>query len=107
MDTQTIIDVWMEVGAVGAIALFFGFLLTNLIKSQSAQSKALDEIAIHQAKQEETIENLEGILLKLLTRFDKSDDKLDRKIDYLKRSIQEIDNQVSRIDGALSRNGRN
>ena len=107
MDTETLINVWTEIGAMGTLALLFGFMITNIIRSQNAQNETLDKLEVDQAKLEETQNNVEGILLKLLARMDKSDDKLDRKIDDLKRSLSDIDNQVSRIEGSLSRlNGR-
>ena len=107
MDTQTMLEAWGELGAMGVLALLFGFMITNLIKSQGAQNEALDKIAVDQAKLEETQNNVEGILLKLLGRMDKSDDKLDRKVDDLKRSLSDIDNDLSEVKGSVSRiNGR-
>ena len=107
MDTGTLIEAWGELGAIGCIALFLGFMITNLIKSQAVQNESLDKIAVDQAKAEETTSNVESILLKLLQRLDKSDDKLDRKFDNITKEINDLDNQVSEIKGVISRlNGK-
>ena len=50
---------------------------------------------------------MEGMIIKLIARWNQSDDKLDRKFDAMTASINDLDNQVSRIDGSLSRiNGK-
>ena len=107
MDTQTMLEAWGELGVIGVMALLFGFMITNIIKSQNTQNESLDKMAVDQAKSSETVDNVEGILLKLLQRMDKSDDKLDRKVDDLKRSLSDIDNDLSEVKGSVSRiNGR-
>jgi len=78
-------------------------MITNLIKSQAVQNESLDKIAVDQAKAEETTSNVESILLKLLQRLDKSDDKLDRKIDTLRQDLSRIDNDLSEVKGSISR----
>ena len=107
MDPQMMIDAWSELGVIGVLSLLFGFLITNIIKSQNKQNEILDNLAINQAKAEETVNNVESILLKLLMRMDKSDDKLDRKVDDLRRDLSSIDGDLSEVKGAISRiNGR-
>ena len=107
MDTTTLIEAWGELGVIGIMALLFGFMITNIIKSQSQQNESLDKMAVDQAKAAETANNVEGILLKLLQRMDKSDDKLDRKVDDLRRDLSNIDNDLSEVKGSVSRiNGR-
>ena len=57
--------------------------------------------------QSETLENMEGMIIKLIARWNQSDDKLDRKFDAMTKEINDLDNQCSRIEGSLSRiNGR-
>ena len=108
MDTATLLESWGTLGATGVISLMFAYMVGNLMKSQAAQNESLDKLSIDQAKAEETVENVEGILLKLLSRLDKSDERLDRKVDDIKRELSDIDNQLSEVRGNLARiNGRN
>ena len=107
MDTSTILEAWGELGAMGIMALLFGFMITNVIKSQHSQNESLDKMAVDQAKAAESVDNVESILLKLLIRLDKSDDKLDRKVDDLRNDLKNIDNDLSEVKGSISRiNGR-
>ena len=46
-------------------------------------------------------------IIKLIGRWNQSDDKLDRKFDALTKEINDLDNQVSELKGSMSRiNGR-
>ena len=67
----------------------------------------LEDLKTENRGQSETLENMEGMIIKLIGRWNQSDDKLDRKFDALTKEINDLDNQVSRIDGSLSRiNGK-
>ena len=50
---------------------------------------------------------MEGMIIKLIARWNQSDDKLDRKFDAITKEINDADNQLSEIKGSLSRvNGK-
>jgi len=50
---------------------------------------------------------MEGMVIKLINRWNQSDDKLDRKFDSITKEINDLDNQVSEIKGIISRlNGK-
>tara|TARA_R100001594_G_C4048889_1_gene264649 strand:+ start:1786 stop:2112 length:327 start_codon:yes stop_codon:yes gene_type:complete len=107
VDTTTLIESYAELGVIGVCMLLFGFMITNLIKSNAMQQEALENLKIENKGQSETLENLESITLKLITRWGTSDDKLDRKFDALTKEINDLDNQVSELKGSMSRiNGR-
>ena len=76
-------------------------------KRGSAQADALQDLKTENRGQSETLENMEGMIIKLINRWNQSDDKLDRKFDSLNKEINDLDNQVSEIKGSLSRvNGK-
>jgi len=107
MDTTTLLEAYGTLGATGMISLLFGFMITNLIKSQASQQETLEDLKVENRGQSETLENLESITLKLITRWNTSDDKLDRKFDAITKEINDLDNQVSELKGSMSRiNGR-
>ena len=73
----------------------------------AAALETLKELEVENKGQSETLENMEGIVLKLIDRWNKSDEKLDRKFDDLNRNINDLDSQISRVEGSLSRiNGK-
>ena len=71
------------------------------------QGNAIEELKIENKGQSETLENMEGMVIKLIDRWNKSDEKLDRKFDDLTKEVNDLDNQVSEIKGIISRlNGK-
>lgn len=105
------IELYGEYGALGLICALFVYFIINLIKSQGAQSKVLEHIKVENAKQTETIDNLESILLKLLTRIDRDGDRQkserDRRHEDMIGEISDIRSGISEIKGAVARiNGK-
>ena len=99
--------VYGEAGMIGVVGVMFIYLVVSLSKKSEAQQQALENLKIENKGQSETLENMEGMVIKLIGRGNQSDDKLDRKFDALTKEINDLDNQVSRIEGSVSRiNGR-
>ena len=99
--------VYGEAGMIGVVGAMFVYLVISMSNKSSRQAKALQDLQVENKGQSETLENTEGMIIKLINRWNQSDDKLDRKFDAMTSSINDLDNQVSRIDGSLSRiNGK-
>lgn len=101
----------MEIYAEGGMIAVCGFLLVYMIvsmqKRMSDQQSALKELEVENRGQSETIENVESILLKVLTRLDKTDDRIATRFDNLIKETNDMDNQLSEIKGVISRlNGK-
>jgi len=107
---QEVVDfmaIYGEAGMIGVVGVMFVYLVMSLSKKSEAQQQALEKLKVENRGQSETLENMEGMIIKLIGRWNQSDDKLDRKFDAMTKSINDLDNQVSRIDGSLSRiNGK-
>tara|TARA_R100001082_G_scaffold86753_2_gene53305 strand:- start:38 stop:358 length:321 start_codon:yes stop_codon:yes gene_type:complete len=99
--------VYSEAGMIGIVGAMFVYLVMSLSKKSEAQQEALENLKIENKGQSETLENMEGMIIKLIGRWNTSDDKLDRKFDALTKEINDLDNQVSEVKGSMSRiNGR-
>ena len=99
--------VYGEAGMIGVVGAMFVYLVISLSNKSAKQQEVLKELEVENKGQSETLENMEGMIIKLINRWNQSDDKLDRKFDALTKEINDLDNQVSRIDGSLSRiNGK-
>ena len=97
-----------EAGMIGVVGAMFVYLVVSLSNKSAKQQETLEDLKIENKGQSETLENMEGMIIKLINRWNQSDDKLDRKFDAMTKEINDLDNQVSRIDGSLSRiNGKN
>jgi predicted RNase H-like nuclease (RuvC/YqgF family) len=99
--------IYSEAGMIGVVGAMFVFMVYSMNKRGNEQAEALQDLKIENKGQSETLENMEGMVIKLINRWNQSDDKLDRKFDDLNREINDLDNQVSEIKGSLSRvNGK-
>ena len=101
------IALYGEAGMIGVVGAMFVYLVKSMSNNSAKQQEELEALKVENRGQSETLENMEGMIIKLINRWNQSDDKLDRKFDAMTASINDLDNQVSRIDGSLSRiNGK-
>ena len=99
--------IYGEAGMIGVVGAMFVYLVISLSNKSSKQQEVLENLKVENKGQSETLENMEGMIIKLIQRWNASDDKLDRKFDALTKEINDLDNQVSEVKGSLSRvNGR-
>tara|TARA_B110001454_G_C12670425_1_gene413495 strand:+ start:852 stop:1169 length:318 start_codon:yes stop_codon:yes gene_type:complete len=99
--------IYSEAGMIGVVGAMFMFMVYSMNKRGNEQAEALQNLKVENKGQSETLENMEGMVIKLIARWNQSDDKLDRKFDALNKEINDLDNQVSEIKGSLSRiNGK-
>ena len=101
------IALYGEAGMIGVVCAMFVYLVISLSNKSAKQQEVLENLKVENKGQSETLENMEGMIIKLINRWNSSDDKLDRKFDALTKEINDLDNQVSEVKGSLSRiNGR-
>ena len=99
--------VYGEAGMIGIVGAMFVYLVISLSNKSAQQQETLENLKTENRGQSETLENMEGMIVKLIDRCNKSDDKLDRKFDAITKEINDLDNQISRVEGSLSRiNGK-
>ena len=99
--------VYGEAGMIGVVGAMFVYLVVSLSNKSAQQQETLENLKVENKGQSETLENMEGMVIKLINRWNQSDDKLDRKFDAITKEINDLDNQVSELIGSMSRiNGR-
>ena len=97
-------EVYMEYGASGIIVSLIVMMIMNLIKSQKVQNDDLDNIRQNIAKMEATIENVEGITIKLIERWNKSDDTSQRHREDIVKELNDVTDDLAYLKGRI--NGR-
>ena len=98
---------YSEAGMICVVGAMFVFMVYSMNKRGNEQAESLQDLKTENRGQSETLENTESMIIKLISRWNQSDDKLDRKFDALTKEINDLDNQVSEIKGSLSRiNGK-
>ena len=98
-------ETYAEYGAIGVIVSLFVMMIMNLIKSQKAQNEDLDQIRVNIGKMESTIENVEGIVLKMIDRWNKSDDTSQRHREDIVRELNDVTDDLAYLKGRI--NGKN
>ena len=99
--------VYGEAGMIGVVGAMFVYLVVSRSNKSAKQQETLKELEVENKRQSETLQNMEGMIIKLIERWNKSDEKLDRKFDDLNRNINDLDSQISRVEGSVSRiNGK-
>ena len=100
-------ELYSEGGMVAVVGSMFMFLVYSLNKRSSEQAKTLEDLKIENRGQSETLENTEKMVIALIDRWNKSDERLAIKFSELNKEINDIDNQISEVKGSLSRvNGK-
>jgi uncharacterized protein Yka (UPF0111/DUF47 family) len=97
-------ETYAEYGAIGVIVFLFVMMIVNLMKSQKTQNEDLDDIRVHIGKIESTIDNCESIILKMLDRWNKSDDISQRHREDIVKELNDVTDDLAYLKGRI--NGR-
>jgi hypothetical protein len=95
-------ETYAEYGAIGVIVSLFIMMIVNLMKSQKTQNQDLDDIRVHIGKIESTIENVEGIVLKMLDRWNKSDETGLRHREDVIRELNDVTDDLAYLKGRIN-----
>jgi len=98
-------EAYAEYGAVGIIVGLFVMMIVNLMKSQKLQNDDLDSIRQVNAKLETKMGNVEGIVLKMLDRWNRSDEIRDRRHEDLIKEMNDQSDDLAYLKGRLSGKG--
>ena len=96
------IETYAEYGAIGVIVSLFVMLIMNLIRSQKEQSKDLDDIRKSIAKSETKMGNVEGIVLKMLDRWNRSDETSQRHREDIVKELNDVTDDLNFLKGKIN-----
>ena len=99
------IETYAEYGAVGVIVSLFIMMIVNLMKSQKAQNEDLDQIRQAIAKSETKMGNVESIVLKMLDRWNKSDDISQRHREDVVKELNDVTDDLAYLKGRINGKG--
>jgi len=95
-------EAYAEYGAIGVIVSLFIMMIVNLMKSQKAQNEDLDQIRQAIAKSETKMGNVESIVLKMLDRWNKSDDVSQRHREDIVRELNDVTDDLAYLKGRIN-----
>ena len=101
------IEIYGKTGATGVIVALFIYMIMNLISSQKDQTEDIDSMRQHAAKMDTKIDNMQSILLKMLDRWNKSDDSSLRHRETMVGELHDLSDVMMEVKGSVSRiNGK-
>jgi Na+/phosphate symporter len=98
-----VFSLYAEYGAVGIIVFLFIMMIVNLMKSQKLQNEDLDSIRQSIAKTETKVNNVESIIIKMLDRWNKSDETGQRHREDIVKELNNVTDDLAYLKGMTSR----
>ena len=96
------ISLYAEYGAMGVVVALFVWNFITMSKRAENQEEMLDALEKENAIQTTKINNLESILLKLLDRWNKSDDTRDRRHEDMIKEVDKLSDVMMEVKGSVS-----
>ena len=96
------IETYAEYGALGVIVSLFVMMIMNLIKSQKMQNQDLDLIRQAIAKSETKMGNVEGMVIKLIERWNRSDEISQRHREDIVKELNDVTDDLSYLKGRVN-----
>ena len=106
MIDSKVFSLYAEYGAVGIIVILFAMMIINLIKSQKVQNEDLDSIRQSIVKAETKVANVESIVLKMLDRWNKSDDTSARHREDIVKELNDVTDDLNFLKGRINGGAR-
>ena len=98
---------YMELGFAGIVAILFGYMILNLIKSQNAQTEDLEKIKQDLTKLSTEMSNTQSISIKIVDRFNVTDRTSQAHREAVVKELNELSQDIAEVKGSVSRiNGR-
>jgi len=98
--------VYAEAGMIGVVGVMFVYLVITLSQKSTKQQETLKDLEIENKGQSETLENMEGILIKLVDRWNKSDETRDRRNEDLMKEVNDMSDKISYLSGRINGGSR-
>ena len=95
-------EVYAEYGAIGVIVFLFIMMIVNLMKSQKAQNEDLDDIRVHIGKIVGKCYYIEGIVIKLIERWNKSDEIGERHREDIVKELNDGTDDLAYLKGRVN-----
>ena len=101
------IEIFAEYGTIGVVVILFSYMVMNIIKSLKVQNDDIDELRQSIHKMEATIDNMQGIIIKLITRTNEKDKaeaiRSERTNESRSKSLGRFGDRVERLERIIIR----
>tara|TARA_R110002074_G_scaffold39250_1_gene105638 strand:+ start:1236 stop:1568 length:333 start_codon:yes stop_codon:yes gene_type:complete len=94
--------IYGEAGMIGVVGVMFIYLVISLSKKSDAQAQTLEDLKIENRGQSESLESIQSMVIKLIDRWNKSDEASLRHREDVIREISDLSEKISYISGRLN-----
>ena len=102
------LDIYSQTGMVGIVGAMCVYMVYSNIKTSHKQADDIGDLMIGYKGLSETMENMEGMLIKLIERWNRSDETRDRRHEDVVKEMNDISDVLMEVKGSVSRiNGKN
>ena len=99
---------YAEYGAMGVVVALFVYGYIKQGQRADEQAESLEALKVENKGQPNDISNIESIVLKMLDRWNKSDDISQRHREEMVRELNDLSDVMMEVKGSVSRiNGKN
>ena len=104
---EQFIALYAEAGMIGVVGAMFVYMVYQNAKRSDSQAESIAELQVINKGQEETLENMERMIIKLIDRWNKSDETRDRRHEDTIKEINDLSDVMMEVKGSVSRiNGK-
>ena len=104
---EQFLELYLEAGMIGVVGAMFVFMVYQNAKRSEQQAESIQELQVINKGQEETLENMERMIIKLIDRWNKSDETRDRRHEDMIKEINDLSDVMMEVKGQVSRiNGK-
>ena len=105
---QDFMAYYAEYGAMGVVVALFVYGYIKQGHRADEQAESLEALKVENKGQSSDISNIESIVLKMLDRWNKSDDISQRHREEMVRELNDLSDVMMEVKGSVSRiNGKN
>jgi hypothetical protein len=104
---QEFMSYYSEYGAMGIVIALFVWGYIKQGQRADEQADSLEALKVENKGQSQNIENIESIVLKMLDRWNKSDETRDRRHEDMVKEVNDLSDVMMEVKGSVSRiNGK-
>ena len=101
---EKFINLYLETGMIGVVGVMFVYFIISLSRKADRQQTTLEQMNIDSSRQTDAIKNAESIIVKLIDRWNSSDEIRDRRHEDVTREIHDLKSDINYLKGRT--NGR-
>ena len=96
---EKFINLYLETGMIGVVGIMFVYFIISLSRKADRQQATLEQINIDSSRQTDAIKNAESIIVKLIDRWNSSDEIRDRRHEDVTREIHDLKSDINYLKG--------